>query len=378
MIDNITIKIKSDFFSVENPKIFKPKAYEFNNPNNGYGNWYLNDKKKSELHLQLTKQWFNRNIFISFSCQNILFKNNLDELEEDDFDLVKTKLINELKILGIKTTLESINNSEVTEIDTSKNFIIKDYNCFSIINNMKKVDINYMDTIERDYDNGGKSLYFRNGEHEVCIYDKMSQMKKCKTIEDLKKKYPNILRFEVRLKKIAKVRNILNMNNVKFENVFKKSIWKYVIELYINKIIEDKNLFLFENFNANEKALRILNHLKGNILLDDLVYAIGVNALCKDQNWLKTFLDTVDSFYHAYKIKELKKFLYFFSDFNNVAYQYSFIKDIKKQLREFKSLKFINIESNTNRRLRSKKQIENINNIKTINNVNNTGRANIW
>ena len=370
--------MKSDFFSVERPDNFRPHAGFFNNDGNGYCNCHLNDKKKStyvKIHLEkkVSDKCFEKNMFISFSCQNILFKNNLDELEEYDFDLVITRLLDELKILGIETTWESIKNSEVTEIDISKNFIIKNYDCLSVLSNMKKVDINYMDSMERDYSNGGKSLYFRNGEHEICIYDKISQMKKYNIPEKLRKKYPNILRFEVRLKKVAKVRNILNMSKVKFGDVFKKSVWKYVIELYMGKIISDKNLFLFEEFDANEKALRILT-LKKDITLDDLIYTIGVNVLCKDQDGLKTFLNTIESYYHDYKIKELKKFLFFFSDFNNITYQYNFIKDIKKQLKEFKSLRLINVESNTNRRTRSRKETkekECVDSTKDTNDINN-------
>ena len=63
-------------------------------------------------------------MYISFSAQKLLFKNNLYELKESNCKLIINILIRILSKLKITVTLETIENASVRRVDYSKNFIL--------------------------------------------------------------------------------------------------------------------------------------------------------------------------------------------------------------------------------------------------------------
>lgn len=123
-----------------------------------------------------------RNVKIEFSIPKIIYNNNLDEVEENQFDEVINSLKNRLREMGIVATENVIKKAQVSSVHYSKNIELKDgYTVNQVISELNKIDLRKtFDFAKARFINDGQSLYLHTTSHEFTIYDKLSDMKKGK------------------------------------------------------------------------------------------------------------------------------------------------------------------------------------------------------
>ena len=122
------------------------------------------------------------NIKIEFSAPKLLFLNNLEELEDEDFPKVVSALQDRLKDMGVILTKPVIKNASVNLIHFSKNILLRDgYTVTHLISEINKIDLRKsFDFAKTRFINDGQSLYAHTTAHQFVIYDKVSDMSKGK------------------------------------------------------------------------------------------------------------------------------------------------------------------------------------------------------
>lgn len=168
---------------------------------------------------------FGRRIFsISFSAPKLFYGNNLYEIDENDglviFESLKEVLFKNISILQ----WDILEHAVVQEVHFGRNFIFTDHTQpRALIDAISKSKINeWLTYSERDYDKGGTCLRMHCDEYEICLYDKIHELKNSKAkfdkqrkhlfekfIIEKRKTWPfEVLRMEVRLKTSKKVKSI--------------------------------------------------------------------------------------------------------------------------------------------------------------------------
>jgi len=184
---------------------------------------------------------------IEFSIPKLLFGNNFDELEDDDFTLVISKLKQSLRDMGVIISEPVLMNARVSAIHYSKNILLVDYTTpYTYLERLSKINLNQrLDLNQTDFRNEGHSLKFRANSFEVAFYDKMKDLHKAKISEkraeekgnaiqlklfekvQIKKPF-EVLRMEVRLNRRQKLRQVLKNIGIEteptFQSLFRKDI----------------------------------------------------------------------------------------------------------------------------------------------------------
>jgi hypothetical protein len=250
-----------------------------------------------------------RNVKIEFSIPKIIYNNNLDEVEENQFDEVVNVLKNRLREMGIVATENAIKNANVSSIHYSKNIILEDgYTVNQVISELNKIDLRKtFDFAKARFINDGQSLYLHTTSHEFTIYDKLADMKKDKkrAIDkdqtmtqrtlfnqiEKKKILSEVLRFEVRLGKKVKMDSLLEKlgysKHMNFEQVFKKDISQKVVTHYWETLITERNLGLFTIQSSDKDILRSVYRSFPNIKPNRAIYLTGLLQLAKDGNGMR-------------------------------------------------------------------------------------------
>lgn len=215
---------------------------------------------------------------IEFSVPKLMFGNNIEELQQKDFDAVTSKLQIILHDMGIEISLINIYNADILTIHYAKNIILTDGSTpFHFIQKIKETAMSgRLDSNQTDYRNSGHCFKWHCNAYEVVFYDKifdLYQMKKStkraidpvnflnlKQIEKLRsghKKF-EILRMEVRLNKRAKIKQLfakLNIkNNLTFNKLFRPIIAKKILLHYVH-LLKYKRSALIDFKPINDKQL---------------------------------------------------------------------------------------------------------------------------
>lgn len=266
MIDTIALNLKRNMFVVLDKTRFYPLAQSLGG--NFFRKWVRNpSKKEMEDYGYLPKLTYierpAENILkVEFSAPKLIFGNNFDELENEDFEKVVIKLKQQLKLLGIHVFEFLLNNAPVSVIHYSKNIALTDGSTpYMYLKEIQKANVNLrLDFNQTDFRNEGHSLKFRTNSFEITFYDKVKDLEKAKIsekraiekdnfiqmnlfegIKETRKIKPlEILRMEVRLNQPQKIRQILRKINFKtkptFQNLFQKEIAKKVLLYHLNQI----------------------------------------------------------------------------------------------------------------------------------------------
>ncbi len=301
MIDTITLRLNELQFRVYNTSKFSPDCHNFFVPpytrmgGRGYIDAYQNPTKKELLNgnykpqLTLRKRWMNGRpqilLYIQFSAPKLLFGNNFDELVESDIDIILNKLKSKLLGMGIFVEISDLEKALVSKIHYSKNIILPEYVIPSmIVGEVRKVDFDARyDIAEKDYRNSGSSLRFHLNDFEYILYDKKKDLAKAmnsekKAIEkdnciqlnifdEIKaKKHFEVLRIEVRLNSISRIKKELGIPKIEqtIRYLFNSTLcmkslnkyWLMIMDNYkiLNCQIEDKERFLAEFMINNPNA----------------------------------------------------------------------------------------------------------------------------
>ena len=214
----------------------------------------------------------NPQMYISFSAQKLLFKNNLYELKESNCKLIINILIRILSKLKITVTLETIENASVRRVDYSKNFILpKDITCADVINlviyaHLKR--FKFFNVID------GKYIKFESKTMAILFYDKLEEMKVHGAIaphlsEIMLMAEHRILRIEIQFKKtygvkgrLRKVCKLIYPNNLKLKDVFNEEIFKKVFDDILREIYKGLPIVIYSD--GKEEQLKEVFGKKSN------------------------------------------------------------------------------------------------------------------
>lgn len=312
MIDTIILKIPRGAYKLKK-EAFTPNAGILLQPGNYLikcvNNPTATDKKEGvyrprlTLVKRMTRKGDEIPLKIEFSVAKMLYGNNVDEVEEKDFEMVIENLHEAMKEMGVLVEKEELRNAKVSAFHPSKNIeLTNGYTSSFVITELRKIDVSKKMDLNRDsFRNNGQSLQFYTNSHSMIIYDKVHDLKKpdkraidkdqnfiqqslfdVLTKEDKKE----ILRIEVRLAKKVKMNAMLKQLGFAidptFKDVFKKSVCQRMLLEYWKEVVTSKNQFLFDTESNPKKALDSIFKNKPKITPKEAFYLVGLRTLSKE------------------------------------------------------------------------------------------------
>jgi len=371
MIDTITLSIPQEKFEILDYDAFNPTAkglYEppFYKLSKGSISCVQNPSK-SELQngvykpkLTLSKRIINGGfsicLKIEFSIPKLLYGNNFNEIEENNFEEIIYLLQKTLLQMRINISLQALVYAKVVGIHYSKNFHLKNASSSLVISKIGRLNISKrLDSSNTDFRNEGQSVHFHTNSYDLTFYDKVKDLEQSRISDkravendnaiqlDLlcdKLSSKEILRMEVRLNTSKKIKAILKKCQIEkdeliFFELFDKEISKKVLNHFWDEYIEQSlgSLLLCEE-TVIELFYKIEKNCSKKIALQ-LLGAIKVIE-CEGFRTLKSLLPS-----HTYqRIKsELAKID------SDESYLYNVFKGIKTDLKAMNSLKIEDIEA---------------------------------
>lgn len=249
------------------------------------------------------------NFKVEFSAPKLIYKNNLEELSNGDFEKVIDVLKDRLYRLGVVVAKDTLVQAKVSSVHFSKNIVLSD-GCTSsyIISEIGKIDLRKsFDFARARYINDGQSLCAHTTAHELAIYDKIADLAKDKKraidkdqtqyqmslFRELEKrnKLLEVIRFEIRLAKKQKLNSVLAKlgynKDPTFKEVFSSSIGMKVVRYYWESIIKERNLGLFTIQISQKDILRNIYKVHPTIKPNRALYLVGLFALAKEGNGMR-------------------------------------------------------------------------------------------
>lgn len=268
---------------------------------------------------------------VEFSISKLIFGNNFDEVNDDQFEQIINRLFNAINDMGVMVALQTLREASVSAVHYSKNIVLSDYSTpYTILKELAKVNINLkLDINQTDFRNEGHSLKFRANSYEISFYDKRKDLQKAKISEKRaierdnalqlelfdrwKPKVPfEVLRMEIRLNKKAKIKEVfkkLNINSdLTFYSVFKKQISQAVLLFYFEQVKngysvlsyvpKDGSEFIteFKMLNPKVKVRKMLQIFALKKLIDEFGvrgFRESINIYGK-HNWIRLYRDLVE------------------------------------------------------------------------------------
>lgn len=326
MLDTVVLTIPQGFYGIRNPRMFLPNANVLAGPGNYLvrcvNNPTATDKKAGTYKPRMTlmkrpyKYIGNISLRVEFSVQKILYGNNVDEVNEKDFDRVTESLRRKMLDMGVAVSADAIRTAKVSAMHPAKNIELKGgYSSSFVIKELNKVNLTERMDINKDsFRNEGQSLQYYTNSHSFVVYDKIKDIKKPRNrATDKDQNYlqaslfdelvptdkpKEILRIEVRLTKKVKLNAIMRQvkcrENPDFQHVFNAKLCHDILQLYWQELIADKNLFLFNLASGPKKTLQDIIRSNPDIKPKQAIYLAGLNILCKDARGIRELRKTLE------------------------------------------------------------------------------------
>jgi hypothetical protein len=350
MIDTVILNIPKESVTMLNPEIYDVQPWYLQAKTSIYEKFVKNptaqNLKTGMYFPRLTgfKRINNRleweaTIKIEFSVPKLLYLNNLDELEDSQFEEVIKALRDRLKRMGVLVQYETLASATITTVHYSKNIeLTGGYTSQYVISELNKINLNKrFDLTKARYVNDGESLTAFSITNSFVIYDKIADLNKDKkrTIDKEQTVYQlslfeqmrttkEIIRFEVRLCKKQKIKALfkqLNLtDNLMFKDVFSTAKSKAVLLNYWAKMVEDNNLLLFAHSNTAKDLLKHIHLARPNAKSKTSIYLVGLLCLAREGNGLR----------------ELRTIL---AKHNNSRSWYRTVTNLKKMAKDLENLK---------------------------------------
>ncbi len=196
---------------------------------------------------------------VELSLPKLLYGNNFDEVNDDDFPIVIDKLSNVLKTMGVRVFKEILTSAPVSAVHYSKNIPLTDGSTpHYLIKKIKEANISLaLDVNQTDYRNDGHSYKWHSNSYEVAFYDKIKDLEMAvksdkRSIEKdnrlqlhlfnqiTKKQKTEVLRMEVRLNNRQKLKQLFKTLNIDseliFKSLFSKDISQCILLHYLSEI----------------------------------------------------------------------------------------------------------------------------------------------
>lgn len=246
-------------------------------------------------------------IRIEFSVPKLLYDNNLDELEEKDFDRVFDVLKERLDRMGLIVTKKQLENAPITTVHYSKNIVLTGgYSAQYVIRELHKINLNKrFDLTRARFANDGQSLYGYTEAHSFVLYDKISDLSRPKkraidrdqstpqlNLFEILKEKQEILRFEVRLCHKRKINSLFKQlgfaEKPTLRDVLSVEKAKKVLNHYWTTIMEEGAIGLFSfSLTAKEVLDEVLLTGPPKPKGKQAVYLVGLLQLAKEGNGLR-------------------------------------------------------------------------------------------
>ncbi len=365
MLDTLISQIPISYFSIIEHNRFKPSTVNINERMGFFkcvSNPTETDKKKYGYLPRLTVIKRGRQLYlkVEFSAPKLLFGNNLDELEESDFESLINKLQKTMLIMGIRLFSEEIENAEVLGFHPSKNIqLSRGYTSSFAIRELNKINPSKLLDLEKiSFRNAGEALQIYSNRHSCVFYDKINDLNKPpkRALEENKeerqislfnrikkeKRDIELLRFEVRLSNIKKMKEVLRGIGFKdtplLKNIFKKELCQTILLLYWNKFF-NKNLFLFSTTNNPQKILQTILAKYPKMKVRKAIAIVGLLILCKDEEGIRGLKNITKNYEPKHNWATVERYLEKLDDEVFITPTHGFIKDIEKSLNEFEPFK---------------------------------------
>lgn len=369
MLDTVILTIPEKEYTITDPGRFQPNADYIRKCYlvKGVNNPTLQEKSDGIYRPRLTimrrpaSLHYGQDIplRIEFSAPKLLFGNNIDELEEKDFDSIVATLRYRMKKMGVETTADAIQKAKVSAMHVSKNIRLKEYTSRHVIGEIGKVNVNRkIDIGMTRFKNSGKALYFHTNTSQFVLYDKIADMdrqkgraadkdqtqKQFEIFDQLQtsKNDIEILRLEVRLSNPQKLNSILKQLGYKqpptFEYIFNKELCQKIMRLYWSGIVSKQNYFLFDTDNSPQKLLRkiIAGYDTGP---KQYIYLVGLKTLCKDADGIRGLRLCLEKNCSPKTWSRIAKDFDILNSLNSGRDYQGWLKQINYDIDEFKTLK---------------------------------------
>lgn len=347
MIDTIILSIPTKDVKMLDSDTFNIQPWHLQAKTESYEKYIKNPASKelkSGLYFpRLTG--YNRNdvltekIKIEFSAPKLLYLNNLDELEDSQFEEVVRALQDRLKRMGVLIPHQTLIDADVSTVHYSKNIeLTGGHTSQYVISELNKINLNKrFDLTKARYINDGESLTAFSISNSFVIYDKIADLNKDKkrTIDKDQSVYQlglfdqlhaskEIIRFEVRLCKKPKIKALfkqLNLiDNLTFKDIFSSQKSKIVLLNYWEKMIESSTLLLFAHSTSTKDLLKQIHISRPSIGSKTAIYLVGLLCLAREGNGLR----------------ELRTML---AKNNNIRSWYRTVTDLKLMAKDLEAVK---------------------------------------
>jgi len=215
--------------------------------------------------------------YITFSIAKLFYNQNLYEVDDRHFSQIVTKLKSVMEKCGIYIKEEDIIKSEVREIHYSKNILLQTATTAKTLQLLNTGHLTKLSSKYKEYAEG-EQLSFNCGTHCVTFYDKVKEIRhQCRQLRNdgelrdaqaeayAKAKNKNILRMEVKLKNIKKIKNVCEKleifhkdvidHKMTFKNLFKCDIARKVCLHFYEKIQNNISLPKVEDLKSIAEAI---------------------------------------------------------------------------------------------------------------------------
>lgn len=295
---------------------------------------------------------------IEFSVPKLVLGNNLDELEEKDWDRVITTLKSKLSQMGVKVFSAQLENAAVSAVHFSKNIVLTDhYTATMAIKTLGKLDVSKrLDLNHRHFQNDGHALYFDCGYYQIVLYDKIQDITKSKRhsvdqdkivsqlqlFEQLLVDQPNleVLRFEIRITKKPKLNSIFtklgHSPNPTFKQVFSQSISQQILKDHWDMIANPKGLFLLK-FTDEDVLRQVLDYQKNSGKKLSTIESLGLAQMIgyAKEHGLRGLRTTMTSLYSERTWFRMSKYFSQIEAITASKQSFRFVKDVEASLNDF-------------------------------------------
>ena len=266
---------------------------------------------------------------VEFSASKLIYGNNVDELDETDFDKVVEQLHTILNTMGVKIFSHFLEVAQVSAVHYSKNIVLTDGTTpYHYTKMLAQANISKsLDMVRSDFRNEGHVVKYRANSYEVVLYDKIKDLrianKSTKRAEDrtftdqlgmfgiIQEQQPfEILRFEVRLNTRQKIRSILKKlkidKQLTFVELFSEEISLKMLRYYLDEIDSYRPILLRYKMktereyladivanNPKIKPTKVLQLLGMKVAVDryDMRELRQIFSKCTDRTWYRLVND---------------------------------------------------------------------------------------
>ena len=362
MLDTIILLLPESKFRITNPAMFSM------NPNIlkkilGYAKSENNptaaDRKSGIYKPRMTPYKRGSNLFlkIEFSAPKILWRNNVDELCDGDFETMIEQLRLRIAEMGVQIWTHDLKKAEVLAFHPSKNILItNNYSASLAVRELKKTEVSLLFDVDyKEFRNSGEILQFYAKCHALIFYDKVRDLPKpeARAIDKDQTLYQSslfdnlfrkieILRMEVRLCEKRKINEILNKlgysKDPTLEDIFKQEVCQKILKFYWTEFF-DNYKFIFNISNSPQRLLEILLAKSPKTTVRRAMEWIGLMTLIRDDEGFRGLRAIIGKYrpktswaHFKGKIERFKSDIYK----QNLC---AFIEDIETQLNKFEPIK---------------------------------------